>query len=424
MKKLIALLIAMTLLLGVGAVAAQAEDIHLVMAWWGNQARNETYNAILDTYAEQNEGVTFDTQFVAWDDYWKKLATAAAGHTLPDIILMDYAYMTQYQENNLLADLTDYVNSGVLDLSQINQGIVDSASKDGKIYAVCSNINAPALFYNKTLLDANGIEVKDYMTMEDFIAVSKEVYEKTGYKTNFAYACNQPLDYILRGIGHNLFTDGKFTASKEDLELYYGYFEQGIKEGWMLGSDTYAEINVSTVEQNPMVYGTDPERMSWCTFLWSNQMIALQNAAPEGMEVGVTTWPSADNKASNYLKPGGFFAVTTDSKNPEEAAKVINYLTNDIETGIKLAAIGTMAPAANVAEAVMPTLSEISKKATEYVNNVVTPNCSALPEAEPDGANEFFAKKNEIEEQLCYGVMDAKTAAEELVAFGEQLFNK
>ncbi len=424
MRKLIALLLALTLVLGVGMTAANAEETHLIMAWWGNQSRNQTFNAILDMYAQQHEGVTFDGQFVSWDDYWNKLATAAAGHTLPDIILMDYAYMTQYLENNLLTDLTDYVNNGVVDLSQFNEGIINSASKDGHIYAVCSNINAPALFYNKTLLESNGIEVKDYMTMDEFVELSRTIYEKTGYKTNFAYSCNQPLDYVLRGIGHHLFTDGKFTATQEDLEMYFGYYEKGIKEGWMLTSDVYAEIDVSTVEQNPMVYGTDPERMSWCTFLWSNQLVALQNSAPEGMEIGITTWPSPDPKASNYLKPGGFFAVTADTKYPEEAAKVVNFFANDLEAGKLQAAIGTIAPAANIASAVLPELNDISRKATTYVNEVVTPNCSALPEAEPNGANEFYAKKNEVEEQLCYGVMDAKTAAQTLVELAATLFNK
>ena len=82
---------------------------------------------------------------------------------------------------------------GIIDLSQFSEGIVASASRDGHIYAVCSNVNAPALFYNKTLLEENGIEIHDYMTMDEFVDLSREVYEKTGHKTNFAFACNQPL---------------------------------------------------------------------------------------------------------------------------------------------------------------------------------------------------------------------------------------
>lgn len=422
MKRFLTMLLAAALLTGI-CLTAQAEDINLVMAWWGNQSRNETYTAILDSYAAEHEGITFDGQFVSWDDYWNKLATAAAGHTLPDIILMDYSYMMQYVENNLLADLSSYVDSGVLNLSQFDEGIVNSGSKDGKVYAVCSNINAPALLYNKTLLDEHGISVKDYMTMDEFVDLSREIYEKTGYKTNFAFSANQPLDYVLHGIGHSLFTDGKMSATQEDLELYFSYFELGIKEGWMLTSDVYAEIDVSTVEQNPVVYGNDPSRMSWCTFLWSNQFVTLQNAAPEGMEIAATTWPSADTKASNYLKPGGFYAVTVDCKHPEIAADVVNYFSNNLEAGRKLSLIGVIAPSAEVAANSLQYQDEINQRATAFVNDVVTPNCSALPEAEPTGSNEFFSYMVELEEQLCYGAITAKDAAAELYNLGVSLFN-
>lgn len=272
------------------------------------------------------------------------------------------------------------------------------------------------------MLEENGIEIHDQMTMDEFVVLSKEIYEKTGYKTNFAFACNQTLDYVLRGVGHDLFTDGGLSATQEDFELYFSYFEQGIQEGWMLTSDVYAEIDVSTVEQNPVVYGTDPSRMSWCSFLWSNQLVSLQAAAPEGMEIGITTWPSAEPAASNYLKPGGFFAITADCKNVEEAAKVLNYFSNDLEAGKMQAMIGSIMPAANVATASMEYLDEMSQKSVAYINDVVTPNCSTLPEAEPNGSNEFFAGMLDLEEQLCYGAISAQDAAAELYTLATSLF--
>ena len=422
MKKALSLFLAVAMLLSVCSLAL-AEDTQLVMAWWGNQSRNETYTTILDSYAEAHEGVTIEGQFVSWDDYWNKLATAAAGHTLPDIILMDYSYMTQYVEKGLLADITPYVEDGTIDLSQFAPGIVSSATVDGRIYAVCSNINAPALLYNKTLLEENGIELHDNMTLDEFVDLCREIYSKTGVKTNFAFSCNQPLDYVLRGIGHNLFENGEFAASKEDLEMYFSYFEQGIAEGWMLTSDVYAEIDISTVEQNPVVYGSDPSRMSWCSFLWSNQLVAMQNAAPEGVEIALTTWPSADPAASNYLKPGGFFAITVDCQNVPEAAGVVNFFANDYKAGRLQSLIGSIMPAANVAAESSPYLNEISQKSGAYINTGVTPNCSALPEAEPNGSNEFFAGMLELEEQLCYGTMTAAEAAAALHDLGHTVFD-
>ena len=93
MKKTLALVMTLVVMLGMCSISANADgETHLIMAWWGNQKRNDTYNEILESYANEHEGVTFDGQFVSWDDYWNKLATAAAGHNLPDIILMDYSH--------------------------------------------------------------------------------------------------------------------------------------------------------------------------------------------------------------------------------------------------------------------------------------------------------------------------------------------
>ena len=60
----------------------------MTFAWWGNQVRNERTSKILEMYSEEKAGVTFDGQFSEWNDYWNKLATASAGHTMPDIVQM------------------------------------------------------------------------------------------------------------------------------------------------------------------------------------------------------------------------------------------------------------------------------------------------------------------------------------------------
>ena len=43
------------------------------------------------------------------------------------------------------------------------------------------------MFYNKTLTDQLGIEIKDNMSMDEFISICKEIYEKSGVQTTIAY---------------------------------------------------------------------------------------------------------------------------------------------------------------------------------------------------------------------------------------------
>lgn len=409
MKKL-SLLLVLALLVSMLAVPALA-DTQMTVAWWGNQARNERTQGALDLYAEQNPGFTFDVQMNAWGDYWAALATASAGGSLPDVIQMDYQYLNQYVQSNLLVDLTPYIEDGTLVISDVNEGIVASGGIGEGIYAICLGVNAPSLLYNKTLLDENGLTVKDNMTMDEFIALSKEIYEKTGYKTNIGYGSDQLIGYVLRGLDVDVFADGKLAASQDDIEYFFNIYEQGIKDGYLISSEVFAEVSIGSVEQDPMIYGSAPENMSWCALFWSNQMTAVQASAPEGMEVGISTWPSPDPVKSNYLKPSQFFSVSAQGANQLEAVKIVDYFTNSVEcNNILLGERGIPASAA-VASAIAPQLDEVNQKVIAYVNDVASPNSSKVPEADPVGATEVYAVLDELVEQLCYGATTAADAA-------------
>ena len=413
MKKL-SLVLAVVLLVATLVTPALADTT--TVAWWGNQTRNERTIAALDLFATEHEGFTYDPQPAAWGDYWAKLAVAASGKELPDVIQMDYSYLNQFVNDGLLVDLAPYVASGALDLSAVNAGIVNSGSVGEGIYAVCIGVNAPALLYNKTLLDANGITVKDNMTWDEFIALSKEVYEKTGVKTNVGYGTAQVLPYLMRGLGKSLFVDGQLAVTKEDLTYFFSIYEQSYAEGWAVTSDVFAETNVGTVEQDPMVYFSTPDTQSWCAFYWSNQMSASQAvAASKEIELGITTWPSPDPVASNYLKPSQFMSVSRDTKDADLSVAILNFWTNSVAANEILLGERGIPASSVVADGIAPMLDEVNQKVVAYINNVVSPNCSDLPAADPATSAELYKVVAEMQEYLLYGQITAEEAAQQVI---------
>ncbi len=395
----------------------------LVMAWWGNQTRNERTQTILDMYSEENPGVTIDGQFSEFNDYWNKLATAAAGHSMPDIVQMDYKYLQQYVNNNLLVDLTPYIEDGTIDVSNCNQDVLNSAQVNGGLYALCNGINAPALLYNKTLLDENGITVKDNLTMDEFVTLSREIEEKTGYKTNLCYNQNEQfLEYFLRADDIVLYQDGKMGGDSADSYVkFFKLYEDGIKDGWVVDPSVFAERTIGSVEQDPLVYGSSPATMSWCSFSYSNQLTAIKNAAPEGVEIGITTWPSGNPQKSDYLKPSQFFAISTDSVNPKEAAKLLNYITNSVDCNNVLLAERGIPLSSSVAETIAPNLDENSQEVIDFIYNVVDPNSSQVNPPSADGSSEVNDLINKLEEQVCYGQMSAEEAGAQLFEQGNSI---
>lgn len=395
----------------------------LIMAWWGNQVRNERTQQALDLYAEQNPGVTIEGQFSEFNDYWNKLATAAAGHAMPDIVQMDYKYLEQYVSNNLLVDLTPYIEDGTIDVSQCNQDVLNSAKIGDGLYAICNGINTPALLYNKTLLDENGITIKDNMTMDEFIEVCRQVYEKTGYKTNLCYNQNEQFaEYYLRADDIVMYEDGKMGGdSAEPYIEFFKLYEDGIKEGWHVAPSIFAERTIGSVEQDPLVYGSSPETMSWCSFSYSNQYSAIKNAAPEGMEIGMTTWPSKDPAKSDYLKPSQFFAISTDSQNPDEAAKILNFFTNSVECNNILLGERGIPLSSAVADGISENLDADSQEIIQFIYDVVDPVSSQVNPPAPDGASEVNNLLNQLEEQVCYGEMTAEEAGTQLFEEGNSI---
>ena len=407
--------------------AAAEGDTNMVFAWWGNQTRNERTSAALDLYSEQNPGVTFDAQPAEWNDYWPKLATAASGNSLPALIQMDYSYLEQYVANGLLADLTPYVESGVLDVSNVSEGILESGSVDGKLYAVAAGVNAPSLFYNKTMMDELGIEVPDNMSIDQFEEICRKVYEANGVKADLPYsASDNYLPYLARANGVTaLFNAEEGRMNMDDpspMVDYFKVYQDGTEEGWIIGADIHAELQANSVEQSPLIYFSSPATQAWCAFFWSNQLSAMQSAAPEGMEIGITTWPSKDPKASNFLKPSQFFSVSRDAGANEEAAvKVVDFLTNFQEANEILLGERGVPASSVIAEGIAPLQDETAQVVTKYINEVVTPNCSAISPAIPDGANEVYDYSNQYVDQVLAGAMTAEEAAQATFDKGNEI---
>ena len=388
----------------------------LTISWWGNQQRNDRTKQVNDMFAAANEGVTIDGQFSEFADYWQKLSTNAAGNSLPDVMQMDMGYIQQYVDNGLLYDMSEFVNNGTIDTSDVDPNVVAAGQFDGKTYAIVNATNAPALIYDKTLLDQAGITVPDTMTTEAFLKLCKEVYEKTGVKTNIRYyEASELMEYMLRAEDKVLLEKGKLGVdSASELTGYFDMYAQGMEEGWHLAPEVFADLKISSVEQDPLVYGSSPDRMSWCTFKYSSQFGAYQKAAPEGHELAMVAWPSDDVKKSNYVKPSQYWVISKNCKNPELAAKWINYYTNDVEANKVLLTDRGLPISSKVLDAIKSELSDADQTAIKFMEDVVTPNSSTINPPSPAGSSEINSQiLPTIEESLCYGKIDAAGAAQQ-----------
>ncbi|MBQ1311181.1 MAG: extracellular solute-binding protein [Blautia sp.] len=364
---------------------ASAGDVAVGFAWWGNQVRDEVTKAALDHFTELYPNVTFNLNAQTWNDYWAQMTSFSSSDTLPDLMQQDYAYFEQWVEAGDLLDLTPYIESGALDLSKLPESIVETgvSATDGHVYAVCAGMNAPAFSYNKTLTDELGIEVPDNMSWDQFVEISRKIYEEAGVGAIFHnFNSENPITFYARGLGHEaLFEAEGVTVSAEEMEGYYQRLMDGVQEGWLFSTEKCASVDMATISQHPLVYGADPSVRSWCAFAFSNQYLAFCDAAEaDGIELGITSWPEDNAATANYLKPSQFFSITTDTQNPDLAVAILNYMINDVDANTLLRAERGIPANSDVAAAIADTVSQTDKTYPIIVNylDFVADNSTAI----------------------------------------------
>ncbi len=372
MKKLLALVLVAVLALALIPASAElrvgtydpasAGTVELSFGWWGNQVRDAATKDAMDFFTENYPNVTFNPNAQNWNNYWALMSTYSSNNDLPDLMQQDYAYLQQWVEAGDLLDLTPYVASGALDVSGISQNILDSGKVGEGLYAICAGVNAPALLYNKTLTDSMDITVPDNITWDTFEEISRKIYEARGIGVIYGDGNSENhITYYARGLGHQALWNAEGACiTAEEAAGYYARLMKGIEEGWLYDNDRIANVNASDINSHPLVFGATDDVRTWCAFAFSNQLAAFQKAATAGgIELGITSWASADPQASNYMKPGQFFSVTTDSKNPDLAVAFLNYLINDPQANIKLRA-----------ERGIPANSQVAAEIADAVNEI------------------------------------------------------
>ena len=122
---------------------------------------------LVDSFNKSHPSIQVKYTLQPWDSIAKKLPTAIASGSGPDIATPDYnvATLLQYANNKLALPLDQLVGSGK---DQIAPGVLPTSLSDpfsvkGKLYAAPANFATLMLYYNKDLLDKAGIAVPTTM---------------------------------------------------------------------------------------------------------------------------------------------------------------------------------------------------------------------------------------------------------------------
>lgn len=383
------------------------EQVTLRMTWWGSQSRHDQTQEIIDLFEEENPDIKIDSEFTGWDGYFEKMAASAAGNNLPDIMQQNFGeYLNQYADKELLADLTPFIEDGLINLDGVSDTVIDSGIQEGKVLGIPTGTNALTVIYNKTLLDEAGVEVPDEdWTWDEHNQIANDVHNATGEYGTRHFDVDLVFEYYLREKGFKLFNEDGTDLGYEDDQLLTDYFtmvKKLIDEDISPGPDVIQQIQ--GIEDELVVHGKSP-----FDFRWSNQLGALAGAA-EGQKLGMTMLPGEDITKGMYLKPAMLWSISENSEYKEEAARFIDFFLSTTKVYEIGGADRGVPIKQEIRDELSPSLNEVDQQVYDYID-LVTENSSPIDSNFPPESSEILSKLEEIDELVMYGEISPEEGA-------------
>lgn len=260
MKKIFTLFMIVLMLFGIAACSketAQEEGNELLtelsepvtITVWNTYTyhQQEAFQEMVDSFNASQDKVTVVYEPQAYQDYDSNLLLAVRNGTGPNITNRYPSSAAAYIEEDLLVNLTPYINDANVGIPDFKENLVGKVYEEitqwgeDSVYVFPVIITSEVLYYNKDLFNELGLEAPK--TWEELAEVSKTIYEAKGIP---GWGSDSETDTMIDRViqlgskfinadDHTVAVDeAKFT---EALEWYL----TGLKEGYfrLAGADYY-----------------------------------------------------------------------------------------------------------------------------------------------------------------------------------------
>jgi multiple sugar transport system substrate-binding protein len=390
------------------------------MGWWGNDDRAARTMAVIELFqaaypdikviGEPNGGTA---------DHFQIIDTQLAGNNAPDLIQFggNWPDYKQYLE-----PLNDYLGKQLMidTPEQFDQtALIPSTDAEGNLYAISLGTNTLTLAYNKTMIEAAGVELpKDNMTWEELLDYGRALKEKlpegvAPFVDNSTNTANY-LSYFYTQQGTPLWTldeGGKSYATVESAKAWLQMWADMRAEGLIPDADTTYTYTEAGPDSSALVAGD-----AAIGLVWSNQVAGYQTAMTD--ELGMTTLP-AGGEPAYAIQMSQYLGINKDSKNKEAAALFINFFVTSPEAGAILQTNRGVPSSPIVRQAIADEATPIDAAVYRIYDAVADRTVPQGPNLPND--QEFVSELALIGQQVAYGESTVDKAAEDLQALIERL---
>lgn len=317
------------------AGAARADKSVLRFAWWGGSDRHERTLKVIAAFEARHPDVKIKPEYMGFNGYPEKMTMQMVGRTEPDIMQMAWPAIAQFsRQGDGFYDLQRQKH--LIDLSQFSDTDLRLCSVNGKLNGLPSSYTARIFLWNKATYARAGLPMPG--TWDELFAAGRLLKAKLGER---AYAIDgEPYDMLLlaqtyvfqkHGTPYVHPTEPRVAMSPAALLDWVQTYKRLADSGAATPLKFRASLGgpEKPLEQQPdWVVG------NWAgNFTWDSALRLRLNTLDRHQELDIgefLTLPGAKNSGM-FGRPTMVLAVSKHTRQPELAARFLNYFLTDPE---------------------------------------------------------------------------------------------
>ncbi|WP_163161509.1 ABC transporter substrate-binding protein [Arthrobacter sp. Alg241-R88] len=395
-------------------------NVELNFVYWGDSNRAKMTDAAIKIFEEKNPGITVKSEYQDSGPYADKLATRFAGGNPPDVLNMANRTLLEYAQRGTLADLKSFPE---IDLKSIPATIQSRGEVDGKLYGLATGVNLIGMVVNKTITDQAGVTIPDDKTWswEDYAKFATEITQKTGgkiYGAGYDVATETGPILLARQRGEDFYTkDNKLGVSEETMRDWFQYSVDLRAAGGYPPAGFFEQIGGSPA-QSYLAKGTVASQI-----IPINNYKGYNEAAGGNVVLLRMPGETTEKRRGYSADPSMLWSIAAKSKHPKEAAKLLNFLINDVDGAAETLTQRGVPINPEVTEAIMPKLGEDDTKFVQMVADIQKDDL-APAYVYPKGASVVADTLKQLATEVEFGRITPADAAKTFLEKSNAAINK
>lgn len=390
----------------------QLDPCTIRFSWWGGDDRHQATNEAINLWNEKHPEIQIIAEYGGWDGWTEKVSAQLSGGTAPDIMQINYDWLISFSpDGNGFYNLSQL--SSQLDLSQFDSDVLSFGEVDGILNAVTVSVSGRGMFYNSETYKRFGAEYPT--TWNELLVLGEKFSQEDIYPIDLdiqsgGTAWYLAVVYVQQKTGREFLSmDGELGFTEDDIKSALDFYKE------LEDNHVIRTIDMRTDEDGSAALYQSPEFIDGRVagvLEWGSSVGKYEMALPDGvLETGTPLSDDSGNNSGWLIKPSVMYAISKDTKYPDEAAAFMNFLLNDEECAEILGTTRGI-PSSHIAEKTLETkgkLIGLAQECDELLENTETVTIS--PYMELAQMKDFY---NTAIEKVSYGKTDTATAAHEM----------